>query len=187
MNGRQPGSAPEGRSTFVTALAWSFIVLGVVSVAWGLVQFLVIQVFVDQEALRAGMRTEHSVEKLPEAVRFILSNIKLLATVMLVASAAMLWISIGLLQRRNWARWGFIALMVLAAAGHLAPLAGGAGMVTWATDLLSGAGGGVHQSVSGAARVAWLVFAVLNLLLAAVFAWIGWKLTRPEVRAEFRR
>lgn len=175
------------RSTFVSALAWSFIVLAALSVFFGVIQFAVVQIFVDQEALRAGMRTEHAVEKLPEAVRFIFSHVKLLATIMLAGSAAMLWVSVGLLKRREWARWGFIGLMLLAAAGHLAPLAGGAGLVTWATNLLSGAPDGVQQTVSGVARAAWLVFAGLNVLLAAVFAWLAWKLTRPEVRAEFRR
>lgn len=181
------GNVTGERSGFVTALAWSFIVLAALSVAWGLLQFAVIQVFVDQEALRAGMRTQHSMENLPATVRFAFSNIKLLAGLFLAFSGILLWISIGLLQRRNWARLVFIAFMGLAALGHVVPLFGGSELLAWSADLLAGAPESARQRMQGVIQAAWLAFAVLSVLLAAVFAWIGWKLTRPEIRVEFQR
>lgn len=182
-----PESAPANRSTFVTALAWSFIVLAALSVLFGLIQFLLVQLFVDQEALRAGMRTEHSRNELPGAVRFTLANIRLLTTIVLGSSVLLLVAAIGLLGRRNWARWLFIGFMGLAAAGHLAPLAGGAGLLEWTAGLLAGAPGGVQASMQGFIQGAWLVFAFLSVALAAVFAWIIWKLMTPPISDEFRQ
>lgn len=178
---------PAERSTFVTALAWSFIVLAALSVLYGLIQFLLVQLFVDQEALRAGMRTEHSIDELPATIRFTFSNLQLLAGAFLGLSALLLAASIGLLKRRNWARWVFVAFMVIGVVGHLAPLAGGTGLIEWSVGLLAGSPGELPGSVQGLIRAAWIVFAFLSVLLAAVFGWIGWRLTRPDVSAEFKR
>lgn len=182
-----PQDRPANRSTFVTALAWSFIVLAALSVLFGLIQFLLVQLFVDQEALRAGMRTEHSQTQLPGAIRFTLSNLRLLTAVVLLSSVMLLVAAIGLLRRRNWARWLFIGFMGLAAAGHLAPLAGGAGLLEWTAALLAGSPDGVQASLQGFIHGAWLVFVFLSVALAAVFAWIIWKLMRPPISDEFRQ
>lgn len=185
MSDHFTGNRPGQRSTFVTALAWSFIVLAALSVFSGFIQFLLVQIFVDQEALRAGMRTEHSMENLPETVRFVFSNVKLLTAAFLGLSVALLTASIGLLKRQNWARWLFIVFMVLGVVAHLAPLAGGPEILTWTAGLLTGTPEAMQERLQGFIGAAWLVFAFLSLLLAAVFAWIGWKLTRPEISAEF--
>lgn len=181
-----PENPPIERSTFVTVLAWSFIVLAAVSVFFGLIQFLLVQFLVDQEALRAGMRTEHSANELPALVRFTFSNIRSLTAAFLGLSVLLLAASIGLLQRRDWARWLFIGFMALAVAGHLTPLAGGAGLLEWTAGLLAGAPGEMRVSMQGFIYGAWLVFAFLSVLLAAVFAWIIWKLVTPPVSDEFR-
>lgn len=185
MNQAGHSERETGRSTFVTALAWSFIVLAGLSVFSGLVQFLLVQLVVDQEALRAGMRTEHSVENLPGTVRFLFSHIKVLAAGFLGLSVGLLAASIGLLRRRNWARWVFIVFMALAVVAHLAPLAGGGELLAWSAGLFTGSPG-AEATLQGFLYAVWLVFAFLSVVLAAVFAWIGWKLMMPPISDEFR-
>lgn len=181
-----PEKPPVERSTFVTVLGWSFTVLAALSVFFGLIQLLLVVILVDQEALRAGMRTEHSADELPALIRFTFAHLRSLTAVFLVLSVLLLAASVGLLQRRNWARWLFIGFMVLAVVSHLAPLAGGAGLVEWTAGLLAGAPGEMSESMQGFVHATWLVFAVLSVLLAAVFVWIIRKLMTPPVSDEFR-
>lgn len=174
-------------SAFVTSVGVCFLILGIASVLLTGIQFLLVALFVDQEALRAGMQSQHNLESLPDSVRFLFSNLKLISALLLGGSLLLTAASIGLLKRREWARWLFVLFMALGVVGHLAPLFSGPVLLTSLMDLLAGSPEAVRAGARNVVQWGWYLFAILSVLLAALFGWIGWKLTRPEIKAEFRR
>jgi hypothetical protein len=97
------------RSSFVTALAWVFIVLGAFATVIAVLQNVMLSVM-----LPAGMPPIESQDKaqdIPAFARFMFDNFRFFFAGFLLVSAVTLASAIGLLKRMNWARLTFIGLM----------------------------------------------------------------------------
>ena len=109
-----------GKSTFVTTLAWVFIVLSGLATLMSIAQNIMIQTMFNDSDFSGAVATQSP--DVPAAASFMASHFKLFFASFLLLSTATLISSIGLLKRRNWARWVFIALMGLGIAWNVGGL-----------------------------------------------------------------
>jgi len=167
-------------------VAWSFIILAGLSVAFGLIQFVVVHAFVDQDALTAGITAPGRGGNLPASVLWLFAHIEALTTWFLMLSGVTLAASIGLLKRRNWARWTFVVLMLLAIVFHLWGLYVQHDLMQWMPAAMGMPGSSMSGGVHATMTVLWVVSVAFALGFSAVFAWIAYKLITPAIAAEFR-
>src|SRR5437016_10457943 len=100
------------RSTFVTVLAWIFIILAGFATVIGILQNIMIAVvFPVSEMQQAGNQAANA--HLPGYASAIFNHVQLIFFLFLVIFAATFVIAVGLLKRKNWARVGFIVVMSL--------------------------------------------------------------------------
>lgn len=178
-------SAPIApRSSFVTAVAWIFIALSALFLLISLLQNAMVHLLIPMDEMRAQLAQEG--QAMPDAARWMLGHITWLFVAFTVVSTWALVVSIGLLRRRNWARIGFIALMLFGILYQFAGLA-----LQWFMMADMGLVGAdappefVRQFET--MRYLMLAFGVLmGLAFGALFGWLAWKLMQPPIIAEFR-
>ena len=178
-------SAPTvPRSSFVTAVAWIFIALAALFLLISLLQNAMVHLLFPMDEMRAQLAREG--QAMPSGARWMLEHITWLFAGFTVISAYALAMSIGLLKRRNWARIGFIGLMLFGILYQFAGLA-----LQWFMLADMGLVGRdappefVRQFET--MRNLMLAFGVLmGLTFGGLFGWLAWKLMQPQIVAEFR-
>ena len=108
------------RSTFITVLAWTFIVLsGFATLIAGLQNIAIFHLLsFDQFRLVFGdAKTSHQI---PALVQFLLAHVRWIFASVLVFSSVTLVSAIGLLHRKDWARVVFVGLMGCGIAWNVA-------------------------------------------------------------------
>ena len=185
----QPGIAAPPRSSFVTVVAWIFIVLSAFSTLIGALQNLMIR-SMPFDQLNSALQ-DSTAAQLPAPARVMFSHFQLFFLVTFLLSLLMLISSIGLLRRHNWARLAFIGLLVLG----IIYLLGGLFLqqsfmssfnrsfsAAAPQDSLFRANAQQFESFFTAMRVFMIVF---SLGIAGVFGWIVARLASAKVRTEF--
>lgn len=168
---------PAERSTFVSVIAWVFIVFsGLATAVTALQNILVHTVFKDSEM--PGLN-----ETAPPLFAFMHEHISLYFLGLFLLSLSMLIASIGLLKRKNWARLASIALLVLAITSQIGGMA-----VQFAVFSSMRA---EFASQPDAFNMDTILIAILgfNTLLAIgivmLFAWFIKRLLSAKIAAEF--
>lgn len=180
------------KSTFVTVVAWVFIIFSGLSTFISLLQNLMVGLM-PQQFLRDATADTTFAHMMPSGPRFMFAHLRLLVLLVLALCVLMLVSSIGLLRRRNWARLVFIGLL---SAGILYNIAGlflqqsmmSSFTASFPIDSTFGAdsaaqqfGQQFHQMMAG-----MRVFIIsITVAFCALFAWIIVKLLSPPIRAEF--
>jgi hypothetical protein len=166
----------SNRSTFVTVVAWIFIVgSGFATLVSAMQNVMFHLVFKDDELAQVP-------DELPGIAAFMFENFQLVVLAVLLVSLSILISSIGLLKRKNWARLAFIVLMSLGIIWNLG------GIVLQDIFLSSAPPMSNHpefrdfQTMQSIMR--WFS-AIVGIGLAGLFGWIIWRLTRESVRREF--
>ena len=185
----QPGIQAPPRSSFVTVVAWIFIVLSGFSTLIGALQNLMIR-SMPFDQLNSALQ-DSTAAQLPAPARVIFSHFQLFFLVTFLLSLLMFISSIGLLRRHNWARLAFIGLLVLG----IIYLLGGLFLqqsfmssfnrsfsAAAPQDSLFRANAQQFESFFTAMRVFMIVF---SLGIAGVFGWIVARLASAKVRTEF--
>lgn len=173
------------RSSFVTILAWIFIALSGSATLVGIMQACVLFTVFDQKGIAETMRALPP--EMPQVAVFFFSNFRWLCLGMLLFSASALASSIGLLKRRDWARWSFISLMLLVIAWNVGGAVLQVQMISFMQKQLAVA------HLRGAPDMQPMVWAMalMGVVFAAVFVvlhgWIIARLLSRSVAAEFRR
>ena len=175
------------RSEFVTIMAWISLALGLMGVASGIMQGMMLLAMPTDRMLHDFLDVVAPEAQLPSAMLWIFGNLGLLNFLSLLSSALFAVVSYGLLKRFEWGRVGFVLFL---AASALAGLLGAAAFVHF-LSLASGMTSAeiaeidpVFQSLQSAMKA---VVVVAALLIAVLHGAIIWKLYRPEIRAEFSR
>ena len=170
------------RSPFVTALAWTFLVLSSVGFVIGVLQNVMIHGFM-LPMMRSDPLHGDAMAQLPEPVALMFDVMPWLFLVTLAVSLLGVVASFGLLKRRPWGRRLFIALMGVLVAWQVA---GFAFQAVLQHDILTTFAGDGMPPESG------LVFAVMQVVIGlfaaafvGLFSWIIHRLTRPAIIAEF--
>ncbi|MBO9741338.1 hypothetical protein J7432_20600 [Xanthomonas axonopodis pv. begoniae] len=185
MSAVRPASA-QRRGGFVTPLAWVSLLLGVVSVLANLVQIAMI-------ALTPGAASLGLPEgiTLPHSWQWLIDHALSLSLAGVALSAAFCWLSWALLQRREWARLGFVAVLLatgLLNFGGLAligPLFDGVQMLLPADVLQSPEWPQMQARLQVARQAALLLTGLGALAIGCVHTALAWRLCTPAVCAEF--
>jgi len=177
------------RSSFVTVVAWIFIVLSGFGTLMTAMQNLMFSSMPFDE-FGTAFRDSTAVH-VPATARFMFSHMRLIFLVGFLLALLMLVSSIGLLRRRNWARLVFMGMLV---CWILYMLAGvfiqQSFMSSFNTsfnasatqDSVFRANADRFQSMFATMRVFAIVF---SLGIAGVLGWIVVKLSSARIRAEF--
>ena len=177
-------AAPPPRSTFVTVLAWIFIVLSGFATFMTLLQSVMVFAMLHAPGFGDAMAKANQAPNAPPFAAFFTRYFFVVFVFFFVVSAATLASSLGLLWRRNWARIVFIVMMGFGIFWNLVGLVI-SGVIMW---LMPGIPTGVHAA---ATTFVWMMGAmmVINVVVAlgfcALFYWIIRRLGSPEIRAEF--
>lgn len=180
------------RSTFVTVVAWIFIVLSGVTTFFSLLQNVMIG-FMPRDLFNSAIQDTTVTQIMPSGARFLFAHVQLIVLLFFVLSAMMLLSSIGLLRRRNWARLVFVGLLGLGIVYNIAGLVLQQSMMSSFTpsfpiDSAFGADSTYRQTTQqvtqmmAGMRVVMFIFAIG---FTALFAWIIAKLVSRPVREEF--
>ncbi|AKC86921.1 hypothetical protein [Pseudoxanthomonas suwonensis] len=173
---------------FVTVLARISLVLAALGLLWALAQTVLALLLPD--AAVARMAAEPGV---PPGLLWTLEHRHALSLAVLLLSALFLAVAWGLLKRREWARLGFIALLVAGALANFAGLAlvgpffdGLVGM--FPAEYLDTPDGRQFTAQMQFNRNTTFATSLLGaLFFAGLHGWIVWKLCTAPVRAEFGR
>ena len=168
------------RSLFVTAIAWVFIVLAVLTSMSALVQNAAVA------SLMPGVQI--ATERMPLLTGLLIGYLPWVVGTGLVMSLATLASAIGLLMRLDWARRSFIGLLVVAIFANLLGLWLQQEVVqsVVSSTLSSAAIPQQAMGVFGGFVTAARVMAVLMTLVGcAVLGGIIGRLMSPSVRQEF--
>ncbi|RXR06497.1 hypothetical protein [Pseudoxanthomonas composti] len=187
--------ATAPHSGFVNVLAWVTIAMAVLGGLSGLVQAGTAAVLPADHTLRMLFGGAEPGPRLPPLFHWYYTHglITGLASVLLSALlGAAAW---GLLQRREWGRRAFIAMVVLGTLMQLASLALLPQMVDMVVAMqearlsieTGGPVGPLPPEFAQMMRAMMLIPAALMVVFAGFHVWIIWKLGRPEIRAEFSR
>lgn len=172
------------RSTFVTVVAWVFIVLSGLALAAGALQGAVFGAMFQDPLMREGFAKMPA--GMPPVVVWMLEHVQVLVLGSVLVSAAKLACSIGLLRRRNWARLGFVALLGLAIACNLAGLVLQFEVIDVVREELRAEAAGGGPDLQGVVTVMMVMATVFALAYVALYAWIAKRLLSPAIAAEFR-
>lgn len=176
------------RSRFVTVLAQVSLLVGITWLVLALALLPLAAVAGDVLSTRlAGLPA------LPPGLSWIAGHGMLLAVACVLAAAAFLASSWGLLRRREWGRLGFIAFLLGVAALNFAglPLVGqlfDALRTSLPPGLLEGPDGqALAAELEDLRRLSLASTLASAVLFAGLHAWLAWKLCTPAIRAEFGR
>lgn len=174
------------RSQFVTLLAWLSLVLALLGVVSGVLQGVMLLGAHPDQGLLEALTTGASGVALPPALLWVFDHLGLLLLLSVLSSVLWAVASWGLLQRREWGRFGFIVLLL---ASALLTFAGAFAFDRFLGDLTSRSGvdpadiDPLLANMQAAMRMAMYAAAVaIGILHGAIV----WKLCTPAVRAEFR-
>ena len=169
------------RSTFVTVVAWIFIVLSGFATFIGALQNIMIATVFSNPEFDAAMRTPPP--GAPPFATFMLGHVRWFFLAVLVVSALTLAASIGLLLRRNWARLAFIGLMLLGMLWSIGSMVLQVAMFSSMREQFHAAKGAPDMTLFVAAIVAFS--AVFSIGFAGLYGWIAKRLSSREIAAEF--
>jgi hypothetical protein len=173
------------KSTFVTVIAWIFIVLSGFSTLIGILQNIMVQIMFSAPDMQAAMEASNQTESMPAAAQFMFNNIRWLFLLVLLVSLTMLTSSVGLLKRKNWARVLFITMMALGILWNMASFIFQFVMFSTMSNMPSNTPPD-FQAQFNAFSMAIAVFSGLIVLaISILFGWIIKRLISPEIKQEF--
>ncbi|HET9048408.1 MAG TPA: hypothetical protein VFN29_05560 [Chiayiivirga sp.] len=171
------------RSSFVTVVAWIFIIFSGFGTLITILQNIMYwTLFRSPEVIDALQRPMPGA---PPLATFLASHMHWFFIFTLMAALAMLVCSIGLLRRLNWARLGFIGLMVLAAIWNLGGLVLQWSMFSSVQQDFAQSPGMGEMSTEPVFMVIVVMSALMAVGFSLLFGWIARRLASPAIAAEF--
>ncbi|MGH8026253.1 MAG: hypothetical protein ACREO0_05930, partial [Pseudoxanthomonas sp.] len=128
--------------------------------------------------------------QLPPLMHWLYTHTLLMGVLMLALSALFLWVSWGVLKRREWGRKGFIAILVIGTLWQFGSIWMLPQVLEGTLAMQAGAfpqGQAMPPELESFMTAAMMMGGVVALVFAALHLWIIWKLCTPAVRAEFER
>ncbi|MCP8900550.1 hypothetical protein [Gilvimarinus xylanilyticus] len=167
---------PSPRSTFVSVLAWIFIIGASFTLLVSVLQSLMVTLFFDR------MNWQASAQGHPALVDFMLQNFRWIVYSFTLVALFTLISSIALLKRKNWARWAFVVILSL---GILWQLAGFVLQFTMLEEFQQMSPVSPDEGVVRMQQAVQYFSLTFGLVIIALFAWLIKKLLSREIAAEF--
>lgn len=184
-----PPPLPVARSSMITSMAKISLLIGAAWLLYALGQAGLVALLpdgaIERTLLRIGVL-------LPPLLQWCVDHLLALSVLSAVLALLFCVVAWGLLRRREWARLGFVAFLVVTGLGNFASLP-----LLWqffeTMNLLLPEA--IRQTAEGAQLQAELQMgrvvslatgAATALVFAALHGWIVYQLYRPAIRAEFR-
>lgn len=182
-NGESMSATPP-RSTFVTVLAWIFIVMSGMGTLVSILQNVMIHLMLRDAALDQALQA--APENVPAVLVFLAGHARLVFVGFFLVTLFTLASSIGLLRRYNWARWCFIGVMGLGIAWQLAGLAIQSSLLATVRGQFAQAAQMGGPDMGAMVAVIAVVGAIFAAGMIVLHAWLILRLVSPRVAAEFR-
>jgi len=176
----------EQKSTFVTVLAWIFIVLSGFGLLILAMDAAVFWMFPFEKLMAQNAALHPNQPQLPAALMAALFRWGMV--VMLLLQAWVLASAIGLLLRKNWGRISFIVIMVIGLVFNglylLVEL-----MAVIGIHFIGkmAAPPGMPPEFQSFMQVFMIMFMVLTIAMLVLFGWIVKKLVSEDIRKEFEK
>lgn len=182
-------AAAPNRSTFVTVVAWIFLMLSGFGLFIALLQNLMVHLLFPPDAFEVFANTPLP-PGMPPAAGWVFAHMKWVFALFLLPVLAIFVSSLGLLRRREWGRKLFIAMMAFSIVMNLVSLVFQgyvmAGMHEQFAGMAQRAPEGQAMPDLGMFFIGVGVFALIySLGISAVQAWIIKRLMSAPVVAEF--
>ena len=174
--------APSEKSTFVTVMAWIFIVVAGFITLISLLQNIMISVMLPVDEMNQAFNDPQFQEQTPFFFRLMFSNIRLFFLSFLIISGTTFVSAIGLLKRKNWARIIFIMIMCLGIGWNILSLVIHSSMFAAMPDLPPDAMNGEFATMMTIMKVFMFILA---MGLSYLCLWIIYKLTAAGIKTEF--
>ena len=169
------------RSTFVTVVAWLFIILSGFSTFVAILQNIMIHTM----PLPKG--PEPPPDAVPTSVFFIFENVHILVLAFFFICLCTLIVSIALLKRKNWARLIFIGLLCLGIVWNMGALVLQhlfmSSMMETIPDM---AGDPAHERFEMMMTISRWFAVAFAIGVSLLFGWMIKKLSSVEIRSEFK-
>jgi hypothetical protein len=185
LNSVQSPLAPyPPHSAFVSATAWSFLLVAAFGAFMNALQLLLMFTVLPPADYFAIASDLQSTQSLPSFLVFIVEHMVAWTFLALVLSLLTLVASVGLLRRQNWARIVFVVIMWLGVAANLAGAAAPLVLGPMAQSLLQSFPIEMRGDLQSMMTMMTWLSVGLALLFAALFAWTAVKLMSAAVRRE---
>ena len=171
--------APAPQSSFVTALAWTSIIVSAFGTFSSFVQLVLAKVLFTDEIVQQ-LTAIAADDPVAQAMAEWIPRLPMLSFLGFVAMVISLVASIGLLKRIEWARKVFIALLVFGIASNI-------GVFFLQERMMALVTVGGDASVDGLLRTTRMLTGVLTVMLSVLLGWLAKRLMAPAIVAEFRR
>ncbi|MBE9504540.1 MAG: hypothetical protein IME96_10230 [Proteobacteria bacterium] len=174
------------RSTFITVLAWIFIIMGGFASIISLLQNIMIFFVFPGEDMKQLVQQGSGVEQAPALIQFFFTHMDLIFFALFIVALTTFISAVSLLKRKDWARKVFIGLMLLAITWNLLGVivqysifSSMPGMMVEAAPTLE------YEIMMTVLSVIKAVTMIIAVILCILFGWIIKKLGSTRIRAEF--
>jgi len=178
MENRRP------RSSFVTTLAWIFIVLAGFSTLISLLQNIMFNVVFGGDTMTAALQ-DPRMPPMPAFAKFVLGHVQWIMGGFLAMSILTLVAAIALLRRHNWGRVLFIAIMAAGLVWELGSLTLLPFMFSSFSAIPDTAPPDFRDSFAVMSKVIVAFSVLVSIALSVLFAWIIKRLVSADIRSEF--
>ena len=166
------------RSRLINSIAWCLVLSAGLMALATFFQAFTLFFLVPQEQTDLAVQQVRSMNLASDTMLLMLGNIRWIVLSVFLLSLLLLGVGVALLERKDWARKTVIVFLVLSIFA-MAP-----------AFFLNSDPAALSLPINDEmrAQLSLLIRALLvtNAIFCAVHAWLAWKLTRPEILAEFR-
>lgn len=163
-------------STFVTVVAWIFIICSGLATLMSLMQNIMIHLMFNKD------KFSQMPEDMPAGSAFMFGNFQLIFLAFLLICILMLVSSIGLLKRKNWARLVFIFVLSIGILWSLASLIFQAVFFSTMPEMAQSTE--LQEFETMKSVMLWFT-AIISIGFAILFGWIIKRLMSDTVKQEF--
>lgn len=176
--------APE-RSSFVTVVAWIFIVIAGFGSFISILQNVMINTMFPMDQMQAATSSASSDHIMPAIMGFMFGHIRLFFATFLALSLSTFISAIALLKRKNWARMIFISLLVFGIVWNIGSIFFQYVFFGSMPPVPANAPADFRSEFDSIATVMMIFSSVMAIGFSALFGWIIKRLISPVIRSEF--
>lgn len=173
------------KSSFVTVLAWIFVVLSGFATFGSLIQNIIIHAVMPYDKMHKALESAAQGKNISPAAIFIFEYIRVIVGVFLVVAVTFLIASIGLLLRKNWARLLFISYMVLGIIWNIGAIVALQYIFSYIISSQLHSMPDAQSVLTSSFTAMRIVFSVISIGFSVLYGWIIMRLMSVEIKSEF--